>query len=352
MPRTRAAFGLGAALLVALPAGPGLPAEPLRLEMPVVYGTHLPGLGEPAARLAKLVKQLSGGAIELDLKEPGDGTEPQEILDKVSRGQVDAGFATANFWAAKVPAAALFGGFPFGPDAKGYVDWFFAGNGRTLYQEMYDEAELNVHVIPCAFGGGEASGWFAKEIRKPDDLKGFRMRSFGLGGRVMSRLGATTVLVPGGKLGKAFDKHEIDGAEFLTPAVDERQRLQDHAKLIYVPAWHQPETVFELLINRDRWNALDDREQTVLDTACRAMLLATLAESARLQSQALADLAKDRVRVETWSDEMMSAFRRAWNVVAEEEGSRDPFFKKVFDDLEKFRAGQQSAEPSSASSAP
>ena len=352
MPRTRAAFGLGAALLVALPAGPGLPAEPLRLEMPVVYGTHLPGLGEPASRLAKLVKQLSGGAIELDLKEPGDGTEPQEILDKVSRGQVDAGFATANFWAAKVPAAALFGGFPFGPDAKGYVDWFFAGNGRTLYQEMYDEAELNVHVIPCAFGGGEASGWFAKEIRKPDDLKGFRMRSFGLGGRVMSRLGATTVLVPGGKLGKAFDKHEIDGAEFLTPAVDERQRLQDHAKLTYVPGWHQPETVFELLINQDRWNALDDREQTVLDTACRAMLLATLAESPRLQSQALGDLAKDGVRVETWSDEMMSAFRRAWNVVAEEEGSRDPFFKKVFDDLEKFRAGQQSAEPSSASSAP
>lgn len=119
-----------------------------------------------------------------------------------------------------------------------------------------------------------------------------------------------------------------------------------------MPGWHQPETVFELLINRDRWNALDDREQTVLDTACRAMLLATLAESSRLQSKALADLAKDGVRVETWSDEMMTAFRRAWNVVAEEEGSRDPFFKKVFDDLEKFRAGQPSSEPSSASSAP
>ena len=118
MPRTRAAFGLGAALLVALPAGPGLPAEPLRLEMPVVYGTHLPGLGEPAARLAKLVKQLSGGAIELDLKEPGDGTEPQEILDKISRGQVDAGFATVNFWAAKVPAAALFGAFRLAPTRR------------------------------------------------------------------------------------------------------------------------------------------------------------------------------------------------------------------------------------------
>ena len=63
MPRTRAAFGLGAALLVALPAGTGLPDEPLRLVMPVAYGTHLPGLGEPAARLTKLVKQLTGGAL-------------------------------------------------------------------------------------------------------------------------------------------------------------------------------------------------------------------------------------------------------------------------------------------------
>ena len=58
----------------------------------------------------------------------------------VSRGQVDVGFSTANFWAAKVPAAALFGGFPFGPDAKGYVDWFFAGNGRVLYQELRKKA--------------------------------------------------------------------------------------------------------------------------------------------------------------------------------------------------------------------
>ncbi|MGA8434786.1 MAG: hypothetical protein WB713_08350 [Methyloceanibacter sp.] len=71
------------------------------------------------------------------------------------------------------------------------------------------------------------SGWFAKEVRRPEDIKGLRMRGFGLG-RVMSRLGATTVLVPGGSLGNAFDKHEIDAAAFLTPAVDQRQRVQDH----------------------------------------------------------------------------------------------------------------------------
>jgi TRAP-type mannitol/chloroaromatic compound transport system substrate-binding protein len=49
------------------------------------------------------------------------------------------------------------------------------------------------------------------------------MRSFGLAGWVMTHLGTTTVLVPGGMLGYAFDKHQIDAAEFLTPAVDQRQ---------------------------------------------------------------------------------------------------------------------------------
>ena len=346
MPRRRPAIGLVAFCLIVAFARPGISAEPVRLVMPVVYGTHLPGLGEPASRLAKLVKQLSGGALELDLKQPGDGTQPQEILDKVSRGKVDAGFATASFWAAKIPAAALFSGFPFGPDAKGYVEWFFAGNGRKLYQEMYDEADMDVHVIPCAFGGGEASGWFAKEIRAPEDVKGFRMRGFGLGGRVMSRLGATNVLVPGGKLGEAFDKHEIDGAEFLTPAVDQRQRLQDHAKIIYVPGWHQPETVLELLINQEKWNAFNDKEQTVLETACRSMLLTTLAESPRLQEAALAELSKQGVRIETWSDDLARAFRRAWEEVATEESSRDPFFRTVLSDLEKFRAGPEPSAPS------
>jgi TRAP-type mannitol/chloroaromatic compound transport system substrate-binding protein len=340
VPRTRGVIGLASCLLLGLAAGPAV-AEPVRLVTPIVYGTHLPGLGEPVAQLAKLVKQLSADTLELDLKQPGDGTQPQEILDKVSRGTVDAGFATANFWAGKIPAAALFGGFPFGPDAKGYVDWFFAGNGRKLYQDMYGQAGLHVHVIPCGFGGGEAAGWFAKEIHAPGDLKGLRMRIFGLGGRVMAKLGATTVLLPGGALAEAFDKHQIDAAEFLTPVVDARQNLQDHVKLIYLPGWHQPETVLELLINEDRWNALGEQQQAVLETACRATLLETLAQSSRLQADALAELAaKHGVRIETLPEAVRGALHDAWDKVAQEEGNRDTFFKAVLDDLDGFRAAK------------
>jgi len=335
-----------AMLALLLPASPALATDTatVTLVTPIVYGTHLPGLGEPAARLAKLIKERSGGSLVLDLKEPGEGTKPQKILDQVGSGSVDAGFATASYWTAKIPAAALFAGFPFGPDGKTYRDWFETGNGSRLYQEMYDHAGVQVHVMPCAFGGAEAGGWFAKEIKTPDDIKSLRMRIFGLGGRVMSKLGATTVLVPGGSLVKAFEKGDIDAAELYTPAVDREQGLQSKVKLIYVPGWHQPETVLELLINKDRWNGLSAEQRSVIEDVCHTILDETLSEEAKLQADALADLAaKDKVRIAEWPDDVLASFRTAWTEVAKDESEQDYFFKTVLDDIEKFRAKAKSA---------
>jgi TRAP-type mannitol/chloroaromatic compound transport system substrate-binding protein len=332
------AHAIAAMLFLLLLAGTAR-ADTLRLVTSMVYGSHLPGLGEPALDLAKAIKLLSNDTLELDLKQPGEVAQPQEILEKVSQGTVNAGFSTASFWAAKMSAASLFSGFPFGLDATGYIEWFYAGNGLKLYQQMYDNSGYRVHVIPCAFGGAETAGWFAKEILIKDDIRGLRMRIFGLGGRVMSRAGATTVLVPGGTLTEAFDKKQIDAAELYPPAADRRQDLQSHAKLIYAPGWHQPETVLELLINNDKWAALSAQQQALIETACKASMLTTLASSAKLQREALAELAtKDGVRILPLPQDALDAFRAAWVEIAREEGEQDAFFKEVLDDLETFRA--------------
>jgi TRAP-type mannitol/chloroaromatic compound transport system substrate-binding protein len=333
------ARALAVSALVLLTAAPGAAeAEAVTLVTPVVYGLHLPGLGQPASGLAKLIKEDSAGSLELDLKQPGEGTEPQDILDKVSEGKVDAGFTTGSFWAAKLPAAALFSGFPFGPDAKAYLDWFDHGNGLRLYQEMYDHAGLKIHVIPCAFGGAEAGGWFAKEIKSKRDLEGLRMRIFGLGGRVMSQLGVAPVLLSGGRLPDAFARKEIDAAELYTPAVDQQQGLKEKVKLIYMPGWHQPETVMELIVNQDRWKALSEEQRGVIEKACDKTLRSTLADSALKQAEALTNLSREGVRVEPWPDDVMAALREGWAEVAKEEGNRDYFFRTTLEDMERFRA--------------
>ena len=182
------------------------------------------------------------------------------------------------------------------------------------------------------------------------------MRIFGLGGRVMSQAGATTVLLPGGDLAAAFAANKIDAAELYTPAVDESQPLKDKVKLIYVPGWHQPETVLELIINKDRWDRLSQDQRDMINDSCRANLQATLAESAALQSEALADLtAKNGVRVEQWPDAVLSALRSAWADVAKEEAEQDYFFKTVLDDITAFRQAAESASapaPSAGTDSP
>ena len=346
------AFALFAFMLV-VGVSSARPEAPVVLVTPLAYGTHMPGLGDSATELASLVKERSGGSLQLDLKQPGDGTTPDEILDKVSDGKVDAGFSTASFWAAKLPAAALFAGFPFGPDAKTYLDWFDNGNGRSLYQEMYDHAGIKVHVVPCAFGGAEAGGWFAKEIKSKDDLKGLRMRIFGLGARVMAEVGVTTVLLPGGKIASAFDKKEIDAAELYTPAVDIQEGLKDKVKLIYMPGWHQPETVLELIVNKARWDGFTAEQRTLLDGACKTLLQQSLADSAGLQAEALAELtAKDGVRVLTWPDDVIAALKDAWSKVAKDEGDQDYFFRFVLGDIEKFTAKSSDQTQRSPDAAP
>lgn len=331
------AGGLWLALLAETIAAP---AQTVTLETPVAYGTHVPGLGTPARDLARLLRERSDGAIQLELKEPGDGTAPFEILGKVSDGKVDAGFSTAGYWAAKLPAASLFSGYPFGPTAKEYRDWFNRGHGRALYQEMYDQAKVKVHVIPCAFGGAEAGGWFVDEITSVDDLDGLRIRIFGLGARVMMRLGAVPVLLPGSQIGEAFSEGKIDAAEAYTPAVDRANSLQDSAKILYQPGWIQPATVFEFLINKDRWDSLGPERQSLIERTCGEMLQKTLSASTNLQAAALTAFAnQDSVRILSLPDDVEEALREGWKQVAEEEGVRDYLFKEVLEDIEAFRSG-------------
>ncbi|WP_169822976.1 TRAP transporter substrate-binding protein [Methyloligella halotolerans] len=337
------------------------PTESIHLTMPVLYGTHLPGLGKPARDWALLTQQLSGKTLRISILQPGEGPAPQELLDAVSSGKVDAAFSKASFWADRFPAASLFAGFPFGPDAPGYAAWFRGGNGLKLYQKMYDDAGLSVHVLPCAFAGAETSGWFAKPLQTVADIDGLRMRIFGQGGLVMRRLGAVPALVPGSELEQAFESGKIDAAEFYPPAVDAEAHLGKIAKYIYVPGWHQPETVMELLINKDRWSALSDRQQSWIETACDATLLRTMAENPVHASEALKGFAAEGVEIKTWPTPLLEAFHRSWEEIANDQARQDAFFAEVFDDLRAFRARQApglsgpqgaAAEPLTASTPP
>jgi len=313
-------------------------SKPVLLKLPVAFPTTLPGLGSTAQWLSDEVGDLSNGSIKIKVYEPKKLVAPFEILDAVSSGKVNAGFSIAGYWAGKMPAAPLFGAVPFGPEADEYISWFWHGNGMKLYQAMYDDNGYNVHVELCGINPPETSGWFAKEINSPADLKGLKMRFFGLGGKVMQKLGVSTSLLPGGEIYAALEKGAIDATEFSMPAIDKRLGFHKLVKYNYFPGWHQQATTQELLINKDTWNGMTGHQQAVIKNLCKASVANAIAYTESLQGAAIREnVEKNGVIIKKWSPEMLSTYEKTWAEVVDEQ-SADAGFKKVWDDLEAFRA--------------
>ena len=327
-----------AASLLTAPAA--FAADKMLLKTPIAFSTSLPGLGSPIPRVAEQLDLMSGGTLRMKVYEPGKLVPPFEILDAVSSGKINSGYTTAGYWAGKIPAAPLFSAVPFGPEAGEYMAWLYYGNGMNLYQEMYDQAGFNVHVMPCAIIAPETSGWFANEINSPADLDGLKMRFFGLGGKVMQKLGVATSLLPGGEIFPALEKGAIDATEFSMPAIDARLGFHKLVKFNYFPGWHQQATVFELMINKDVWNEASEQHQAIITNACKASMADSFAEGEAIQHAALIDnIENNGVTMKQWSDEMLDTFRTTWNEVAEEEAANDEFFAKVLADMNDFRDG-------------
>src|SRR3712207_8355107 len=82
--------------------------------------------------------------------------------------------------------------------------------------------------------GPQAGGWFRKEIRSLDDLKGLRMRAGGLGGEVLKRIGVNAVLTPPGEIAAALQSGGLDAAEWNGPWNDREAGLHKMAKYYYM----------------------------------------------------------------------------------------------------------------------
>jgi TRAP-type mannitol/chloroaromatic compound transport system substrate-binding protein len=214
--------------------------------------------------------------------------------------------------------------------------WY--GNGRKLYQKMYDEAGYNVHVIPCGIIAPESSGWFAKPINSIDDLKGLKMRFYGLGGKAMQKLGASVSLIPGGEIFPALEKKAIDATEFSMPAIDARLGFYKVAKHNYFPGWHQQATLFELLINKDVWNGLSDHQKMIIEMMCVAATADSFAYTEAIQGQVIKENVEQRgVTLHYWSEDMLASYKKAWEEVAAELSADSPMFKEAWEDLSSFR---------------
>ncbi|MBB5207571.1 TRAP transporter substrate-binding protein [Chiayiivirga flava] len=341
----RAVLGtLGGAALGAGLAGCGPPpsapaaaqAPPLRWTMVTSWPSDFPGMGTAAKELAQLVGRASGGRLTVDVFGAGEKVAPFDVFDAVADGTAQMGHSAAYYWRTRSPAAPFFCTVPFGMTALEMSAWLYDGGGLALWRELY--AGFGLVPFPCGSTGAQTAGWFNREIRRPADLRGLKMRIPGLGGEVMARLGAAPVNVPGAELFDALKSGELDASEWVGPYDDLAFGLHRAAKFCYVPAWQEPGTILECTVNATAWNALADDLKAIVDTCCRAVNESMLAGYAARNQQALAQLRDEHgVVVRELPRDVLAALRRASEAVLDDLVADDPFAQRVFDSYTAFR---------------
>ncbi len=326
----------GLSLVVAVQASAVSAQERVKWKMQSAFGSQLAHLGTSGVRFTETMDRLSAGNFEIKFFEPGALVPALECFDAASKGSVESCYTTPGYHTGKYPALAFFTAVPFGPQYGEFFAWKMFGGGNDLRNEIYGQHGL--HSIDVFAIGPETSGWFRQEVESLDQLKGLKMRFFGLGAKVMQKLGVSTQLLAGADIYPALERGVIDATEFSMPNMDIDLGFYQIAKFNYYPGWHQQVSVREMLMNKEAWDALPDQYQAMLEIAAGESIHHPYVETEAMNPGAMNKMLEDYgVTNMRWGDEELAAFEQAWLEVLAEESANDELFKKVADSYLAWR---------------
>jgi len=311
--------------------------ETIQWNMVTTWPPGFQGLGTGAEHLAELIGKLSNGRLKVKVYGANELVPALQVFDAVSSGSVEMGHGTAYYWKGKLPAASFFASVPFGLNAQEMNGWLLKAGGLELWQELY--APFDLLPMPAGNTDLQMAGWFNKEIKGVDDLKGLKMRIPGLGGEVLKRAGGNPELIAGGEIFSALEMGRIDAAEFVGPYNDLAFGFYKAAKFYYYPGWHEPGTAIEALINQTAFNALPQDLQAIVKSACLIANVDMLAEYSEKNSQALKILVEEHgVKVKRLPQDVLDHLQQIAEKVVAEQGEVNELSKRIYDSYIEFKS--------------
>ena len=208
------------------------------------------------------------------------------------------------------------------------------------------------HLVAGLAAGAQMGGWFRREIRSVEDLKGLKFRIGGTGGMVLQRLGVVAQQLGAADIYPALERGVLDGAEWVGPHDDEKLGFHRIAQYYYFPGWWEPSSQGEFMFNARAWDALPKHYQQALEVASAETTLWSQARYDTLNVAALRRLVAGGAQLRAYPRDVLAACYRATQETYAELGERNARFRRVHAHWDKFRRDTQAwfrvAEDSSA----
>ncbi|NAW87079.1 TRAP transporter substrate-binding protein [Photobacterium halotolerans] len=311
-----------------------------RLKLAETWGANFPVFGDTTKNMAEMAEKMSNGRLQIRIDSANKHKAPLGVFDMVKAGQYDIGHSASYYWKGKVPNTLYFSTMPFGMVAAEQYAWFYHGGGMELMEKVY--GPHNLLSFPGGNTGVQMGGWFQKEIKTTDDLKGLKIRIPGFAGEVLAKLGASPTNIAPGELYTALERRTIDALEWVGPGLDLRMGFHKIAPYYYT-GWHEPATELQFLVNKQSWDRLPADLQEILRVAMRlsAYDMYILNTHASAENWSTMKEEYPNIKVMNFPDEVMAAIRQANDELLEEQAKNDPLAKEILDSqaayLEKAR---------------
>jgi TRAP-type mannitol/chloroaromatic compound transport system substrate-binding protein len=332
-----AGAAIGAASALAAPAI-AQSTPPLRWRLTSSFPKSLDTLFGGAEFFCKRVAALTDNKFQIQPFAAGEIVPGLQVLDAVQKGTVECGQTASYYYVGKDPTFAFDTAIPFGFNTRQHFAWAFHGGGLELMREFYKDYD----VVSFVFGGtgAQMGGWFRKEIKTPEDLRGLKFRIGGYAGQVVSRLGAVPQQIAAGEIYPALEKGTIDAAEWVGPHDDEKLGFHKVAPIYHYPGWWEGAATGTLFVNVKAWEALPALYRQALEAAATEVCTWMIAKYDTLNPLAMRRLAAGGAKLVPFPQAVLEACYKAAQALYADTVAKNPRFKKVYEHYTAFQKNQ------------
>jgi TRAP-type mannitol/chloroaromatic compound transport system substrate-binding protein len=287
--------------------------------------------------VCKAITEASGGRLEVKPFVGGSIVPAYKELDAINENVLQMGYTCPMYNLDKWPAAGLISSRPGALPGEVLRSWFNFGGGADLMNKMM--VGYNVMTFPGALSPLPEEVFFHSkvELNSLADIKGLKARCMGDGGEILKRMGAATVIIPGGEVYEAMQRGTIDAFEYSTLASNWQMHFNEVADYVYLSPTRAPSDPQVFFVNKDAWNKLPADLQAIVQNVVSNY---TQLQHEYLISESIAALenfkkAGNMVRkVPVEIEEALIA--EADKFYTEKSASEDPIFGEIYNSMKAY----------------
>lgn len=285
--------------------------------------------------MSKAVAAATDNKFQIQVFAAGEVVPGLQAFDAVSNNTVQLCHSASYYYTGKDTSFAFGAHAPFMLNTRQQTAWAYYGEGKKLLEDFY--RNFNVVAFPGGNTTTQMGGWFRKEIKSVDDLKGLKFRISGLGGQVLAKLGVVPQQIGIGDIYPSLERGTIDAAEFNGPYDDEKLGLVKVAPHYYYPGFWDGTSMQHFFINSGEWDKLPKHYQAALTSAAAMANIDSIAHYDAINPPALRRLVAAGAKLHAFPADVLDAAYTATMELYEEQSAINPTFKKFYDSQKRFQ---------------